>query len=167
MDAYARGEVGARGTRSTNPKVTPVRVSMIQLAVEASESADERRRRAAGAVRSRAGDDLVVLPELWTAGARAYDRWDQDAEPLDGPTAEAMSAAARHAGTWLHAGSTSTVADPWGELLAEAGRDEQAVTADVDMAEVLRIRSALPVLRDRVLGVAPGSRTLTGATGSR
>ncbi|MGA5125508.1 hypothetical protein ACPCAG_19705 [Streptomyces pseudogriseolus] len=41
-----------------------MRVSMIQLAVEASESADERRRRAAGAVRSRAGDDLVVLPEL-------------------------------------------------------------------------------------------------------
>ncbi|MEU8295130.1 carbon-nitrogen family hydrolase [Streptomyces pseudogriseolus] len=263
-----------------------MRVSMIQLAVEASESADERRRRAAAAVRSRAGDDLVVLPELWTAGAWAYDRWDQDAEPLDGPTAEAMSAAARHAGTWLHAGSIverdtdgtlyntallfdrdgnprghyrkihrygfdtgeatlmggghdivtvpadfgviglavcydlrfpelfrglldagaeliavpaawpaarlshwrlltrtraleeqvfltaccatgehggmeqgghSTVVDPWGEVLAEAGRDEQVVTADADMAEVLRIRSALPVLRDRVLGVAPAA----------
>ncbi|MFZ4151626.1 hypothetical protein [Streptomyces pseudogriseolus] len=53
-----------------------MRVSMIQLAVEASQSPDERRRRAAGAVR---------------------------------------------------------------------------------MAEVLRIRSALPVLRDRVLGVAPAA----------
>ncbi|MEU1262346.1 carbon-nitrogen family hydrolase [Streptomyces cellulosae] len=260
-----------------------MRVSLIQPAVEASESAAARRRRLAEQVRGRSGDDLVVLPELWTAGAWAFDRFDQDAEPLDGPTAQTMSAAARHAGTWLHAGSIverdadgtlyntallfdrsgelrghyrkihrygfdtgeatlmgggrdivtvpadfgvvglaicydlrfpelfrglvdagaelivvpaawpaarlshwqlltrtraleeqvfllaccatgehggmeqgghSTVVDPWGTVLAEADRDEQVVTADVDMADVARIRSALPVLRDRVLGLA-------------
>ena len=92
-----------------------MRVSLIQPAVEASESADARRRRLAEQVRGRSGDDLVVLPELWAAGAWAYDRWDQDAEPLDGPTAEAMSAAARHAGTWLHAGSI-VERDPDGTL---------------------------------------------------
>ena len=44
-----------------------MRASLIQLSVDASESADERRRRAASLVRGRAGDDLVVLPELWAA----------------------------------------------------------------------------------------------------
>ncbi|WP_460073533.1 carbon-nitrogen family hydrolase [Streptomyces sp. YKOK-I1] len=82
-----------------------MRASLIQLSVDASDSADERRRRAASLVRDRAGDDLVVLPELWAAGAWSYDRWDQDAEGVDGPTAEAMSTAARQAGVWLHAGS--------------------------------------------------------------
>ncbi|MEV2212885.1 carbon-nitrogen family hydrolase [Streptomyces sp. NPDC050997] len=82
-----------------------MRASLIQLSVDSSESADERRHRAASLVRGRAGDDLVVLPELWTAGAWAYDRWGRDAEGVDGPTAEVMSAAARQAGAWLHAGS--------------------------------------------------------------
>lgn len=82
-----------------------MRASLIQLSVDDPDSADERRRRAASLVRARAGDDLVVLPELWAAGAWAYDRWGQDAEGIDGPTAEAMSAAAREAGVWLHAGS--------------------------------------------------------------
>ncbi|MFE4698925.1 carbon-nitrogen family hydrolase [Streptomyces sp. NPDC056738] len=82
-----------------------MRASLIQLSVDDADSADERRHRAASLVRARAGDDLVVLPELWAAGAWAYDRWEQDAEGLDGPTAAAMSAAAREAGVWLHAGS--------------------------------------------------------------
>ncbi len=82
-----------------------MRASLIQLSVDSSDSADDRRHRAASLVRGRSGDDLVVLPELWTAGAWSYDRWGPDAEGVDGPTAEAMSAAAREAGTWLHAGS--------------------------------------------------------------
>ncbi|EGX56799.1 hydrolase [Streptomyces zinciresistens K42] len=265
-----------------------MRASLIQLSVDAGESAGERRRRAAGLVRDRAGDDLVVLPELWAAGAWAYDGWDRDAERLDGPTAEAMSAAARDAGVWLHAGSIverdadgtlyntallfdrtghlaghyrkihrygfdtgeatlmggggdivtvptelgviglaicydlrfpelfralldagaelvvvpaawpaarlthwrlltrtraleeqvhllaccatgshggmdqgghSAAIDPWGTVLAEAGRAEETVTADLDPDEVARIRTDLPVLRDRVLGDrVPGDR---------
>ncbi|MFJ3231080.1 nitrilase-related carbon-nitrogen hydrolase [Streptomyces sp. NPDC086787] len=265
-----------------------MRASLIQLSVEASDSAGERRRRAAALVRGRAGDDLVVLPELWVAGAWAYDGWGQDAEAVDGPTAEVMSAAAREAGVWLHAGSIverdtdgtlyntallfdragelraryrkihrygfdtgeatlmgggraivtvaadfgviglaicydlrfpelfrglldagaelvvvpaawpaarlghwrlltrtraleeqvfllaccatgthggmeqaghSTVADPWGTVLGEAGTAEETLTVDCDMAEVARIRHELPVLRDRVLAIgAPGSR---------
>ena len=82
-----------------------MRASLIQLSVNSSDSAEDRRHRAASLVRGRAGDDLVVLPELWTAGAWAYDRWERDAEGIDGPTAEVMSAAAREAGAWLHAGS--------------------------------------------------------------
>lgn len=82
-----------------------VRASLIQLAVSDVEPPAERRSRAAALVRAQEGADLVVLPELWALGGFAYDAWASGAESLDGPTAETMSAAARAAGVWLHAGS--------------------------------------------------------------
>ncbi|MFG2694616.1 carbon-nitrogen family hydrolase [Kitasatospora sp. NPDC051984] len=82
-----------------------MRASLIQLAVSDAEPAAERRARAAALVRAQDGADLVVLPELWPVGGFAYDAWSDGAEPLDGPTAETMSAAARAVGCWLHAGS--------------------------------------------------------------
>ncbi|GAA0661531.1 carbon-nitrogen family hydrolase [Kitasatospora atroaurantiaca] len=82
-----------------------VRASLIQLAVSDAEPPAERRARAAALVRAQDTADLVVLPELWPLGGFAYDAWSEGAEPLDGPTADAMSAAAKAAGVWLHAGS--------------------------------------------------------------
>lgn len=137
-----------------------MRASLIQLSVDSSESADERRHRAASLVRGRAGDDLVVLPELWAAGAWSYDSWGRDAEGVDGPTAEVMSVAARAAGAWLHAGSvveravagrTQRGRRPLGNRPGRGRTTEETVTVDLDMAEVARIRSELPVPRDRVL----------------
>jgi predicted amidohydrolase len=110
-------------------EVGNVRVSLIQLDVDPAESSDARRLRAAALVRAQQGSDLVVLPELWLLGGFAYDDWSPGAEPLDGPTAEAMAAAARDAGVWLHAGSiverdpdgpiynTSLLYSPSGELV--------------------------------------------------
>jgi predicted amidohydrolase len=46
------------------------------------------------------------------------------------------------------------VIDPWGTVLGAADTAEARVTVDLDMAEVTRIRTELPVLRDRVLAVA-------------
>ncbi|BAJ29656.1 MULTISPECIES: carbon-nitrogen family hydrolase [Kitasatospora] len=82
-----------------------MRASLIQLAVSDAEPPAERRARAAALVRAQEGADLVVLPELWPVGGFAYDAWSAAAEPLDGPTAEAMAAAAKAVGCWLHAGS--------------------------------------------------------------
>nr|WP_223245098.1 carbon-nitrogen family hydrolase [Streptomyces sp. CBMA156] len=102
---------------------------MIQLAVSDAEPPAERRARAAALVRAQQGADLVVLPELWPLGGFAYDLWSDGAETLDGPTSDAMSAAARAAGVWLHAGSiverdpdgpiynTSLLFSPDGELV--------------------------------------------------
>ncbi|MFC1410248.1 carbon-nitrogen family hydrolase [Streptacidiphilus sp. N1-12] len=106
-----------------------MRVSLIQLDVDPAESAAARRARAAALVRAQQGSDLVVLPELWLLGGFAYEAWSDGAEPLDGPTAEAMAAAAKDAGVWLHAGSiverdpdgpiynTSLLYSPAGELV--------------------------------------------------
>ena len=107
-----------------------MRASLIQIAVDEGESADARRQRVAALVREQAGADLVVLPELWTTGAFAYEDFGREAEPLEGPTYEVMAKAASDAGVWLHAGSiperdpdgplynTSLVFSPSGELAA-------------------------------------------------
>ncbi|MFD8257924.1 carbon-nitrogen family hydrolase [Streptomyces griseoluteus] len=107
-----------------------MRASLIQIRVDEGESVAERRSRAADLVRAEADADLVVLPELWTTGAFAYDTFATEAEPLQGPTHEAMARAAKDAGVWLHAGSiperdpdgtlynTALVFSPAGELAA-------------------------------------------------
>ncbi|MCX5532596.1 carbon-nitrogen family hydrolase [Streptomyces sp. NBC_00006] len=86
-----------------------MRASLIQVAVnddKATESVNARRERVSSLVRAEAGAaDLVVLPELWTTGAFAYELFSEEAEPLEGSTFEAMAKAARDAGVWLHAGS--------------------------------------------------------------
>jgi predicted amidohydrolase len=103
---------------------------VIQIAVNEDESVEARRRRVAAMVREQAGADLVVLPELWTTGAFAYEEFGREAEPLEGPTYETMAKAASDAGVWLHAGSiperdpdgplynTSLVFSPSGDLAA-------------------------------------------------
>ncbi len=107
-----------------------MRASLIQIAVNEDETAEARRLRAASLVRAQAGADLVVLPELWTTGAFAFEEFAARAEPLEGPTHEAMAKAASEAGVWLHAGSfperdehgalynTSLVFSPSGDLAA-------------------------------------------------
>ncbi len=106
-----------------------MRVSLIQTDVGDAEPTAARRSRVARLVREQRGSDLVVLPELWHVGAFAYESFATGAEPLDGPTAEAMAEAARDARVWLHAGSiaeltpsgtvfnTSLVFSPEGELV--------------------------------------------------
>jgi predicted amidohydrolase len=105
-----------------------VLASLIQIAVNPGESPNSRRQRAGSLVREQSGADLVVLPELWPVGAFAFETFAAEAEPLEGPTYEAMSKAASDAGVWLHAGSiverdpdgplynTSLVFSPDGEL---------------------------------------------------
>ena len=82
-----------------------MRIALIQLGYDDQEPVADRVSRAADLVRSQAGHDLVVLPELWAPGGFSYQRWDERAEPVDGPVASAMSDAARDAGVLLHAGS--------------------------------------------------------------
>lgn len=82
-----------------------MRIALIQLGYDDREPLTERVSRVADLVHAQAGHDLVVLPELWAAGGFAYKAWDESAEPVDGPFASAMSAAAREAGVMLHAGS--------------------------------------------------------------
>lgn len=149
-----------------------MRASLLQIDVDVNETVAGRRDRVAALVRAQAGADLVVLPELWPVGAFASDTFAAEAEALDGPTADAMSAAARDAGVWLHAGSiversapgqdgagllynTSLVFDPEGELrhtyrkIHRFGFDRGEAALMAPGEEIVTV--ALP---DTVLGLA-------------
>ncbi|MER6559508.1 carbon-nitrogen family hydrolase [Streptomyces sp. NPDC001027] len=98
-----------------------MRASLLQIAADEDESVEARRLRAAALVREQAAADLVVLPELWTIGAFAYERFADEAEPLKGPTYEAMAKAASDAGVWLHAGSIPERAPAAGGVTGDEG----------------------------------------------
>ncbi|MDJ1131575.1 carbon-nitrogen family hydrolase [Streptomyces iconiensis] len=96
-----------------------MRASLLQIQVDPDESVNSRRERVASLVREQSGADLVVLPELWPVGAFAFERFAAEAEyadPASGATALAMSAAARDAGVWLHAGSIVEKSPTGGDL---------------------------------------------------
>lgn len=82
-----------------------MRIRVIQLAYDDHESPSDRTDRVAALVRESAGADLVVLPELWSAGGFAYRDWPERSQDVTGAVAQAMSNAARDTGVWLHAGS--------------------------------------------------------------
>ncbi|WP_405592793.1 carbon-nitrogen family hydrolase [Streptomyces sp. NBC_01190] len=99
-----------------------MRATLVQIDVDTAETVADRRERAAALVRAQAGADLVVLPELWPVGAFAADSFAAEAEAVEGgPTAAAMSAAARDAGVWLHAGSIVERAPGAASAAAAAG----------------------------------------------
>jgi predicted amidohydrolase len=82
-----------------------MRVALVQLEVPRDEGKAERVRRAVGLLRGIDGADLVLLPELWNVGFFNFDRYGDEAEPLDGPTVSALSGVAREKGWWLLGGS--------------------------------------------------------------
>ncbi|MFE9766897.1 carbon-nitrogen family hydrolase [Streptomyces sp. NPDC005808] len=144
-----------------------MRASILQVDVKDTESVDSRRARVAALVREQAGADLVVLPELWTTGAFAYEEFGAEAEPLVGPTYEVMAKAASDAGVWLHAGSiperdpegplynTSLVFSPSGELAA-AYRKIHRFGFDKGEAVLMGAGSELVTVRlpETTLGIA-------------
>lgn len=106
-----------------------MRIASIQLAYGDTESVADRTARAVGLIEAQAGADLVVLPELWAPSGFDHRRWQEHAEPLDGPVLQAVSQAASRIGAVVHAGSiieqapeglfnTSVVFDGSGERLA-------------------------------------------------
>ncbi|MDF8262779.1 carbon-nitrogen family hydrolase [Luteipulveratus flavus] len=82
-----------------------LRVALIQLAYDDSETVPERTARVVDLVRAQRGHDLVVLPELWPMGGFDYRAWPDKAEATDGPVVKALAEAAQDAGVLLHGGS--------------------------------------------------------------
>jgi predicted amidohydrolase len=86
--------------------VVTVKVAVAQVASPPDEPVVQRIERVADVVReAAAGSDLVVLPELWTPGYFAFDRYEDRAEPLDGPLLTRLRRWAAETGTHLHVGS--------------------------------------------------------------
>ncbi len=43
----------------------------------------------------------------------------------------------------------STIINPWGEVVAEAGEEETLITADINLSQVEEVRAKIPVFADR------------------
>lgn len=82
-----------------------MKIAVIQLAYDDIESLADRTDRVVGLVRAEAGADLVVLPELWSAGGFSYRDWPARSQDIGGAVVAALTAAALDAGVWLHGGS--------------------------------------------------------------
>jgi predicted amidohydrolase len=82
-----------------------MQISLVQVASPADEPVAARRERVGALVATAAGSDLVVLPELWAPGYFAFDRYEERAEPIDGPTVAAGRRWARDLGCHVALGS--------------------------------------------------------------
>jgi predicted amidohydrolase len=103
-----------------------VRLALAQLDIEGGAVAANRERaEAAIAEAADRGADLVALPEIFNVGYFAFDAYQRDAEPVEGPTLTAVADAAREYDVGVLAGSivedlaeTESVETPADEGLA-------------------------------------------------
>jgi predicted amidohydrolase len=82
-----------------------VKVASIQLAIQEDRSKGDTVAYALGMMEACRGSDLILLPEIWNIGFFAYDQYIPQSEPLDGPTASAISAKAKELGAIVFSGS--------------------------------------------------------------
>ena len=133
-----------------------LRVGLVQMNTVPCEAAENRKtaerliRRAA-----EAGADLVVLPETWNVGFFPRRFLADLADPEDGESRALLSRLAKELGVAVAGGSIPTrrggsiAVSPWGEILAEAGSEEELVVADLRLEAVREARRAMNVLADR------------------
>jgi predicted amidohydrolase len=96
------------------------------------------------------GAEVVLMPAAWPAKRVQHWRLLAQARAVENQSyVVACNTAGSHAGVPM--GGHSMVVDPWGELLAEAGQDQDVLVVDLDLDLVRGTRSAFPVLADRRL----------------
>ncbi|MFA5606924.1 MAG: nitrilase-related carbon-nitrogen hydrolase [Leucobacter sp.] len=110
-----------------------VTVALAQVASPDDEPRDARIARVEALLRAHPGVDLFVLPELWSAGYFAFDRYAELAESLEGPTVSMARRVARDLGCAVHLGS-------FVERGADGGFSNTAVLVDREgrVAQVYR-----------------------------
>ena len=103
-----------------------------------------------------AGAQTLVVPAGWPERRRAHWTLLAQARAVENQAyVLAVGTAGTHAG--VEQAGHSIAVDPWGEVLAEAGADEEVLTVEFDPAGVAATREQFPALKDRRLGLAPPS----------
>lgn len=83
-----------------------MKLALAQLRIERGEvEANVERAQSAVAEAAGAGADLVALPEIFTVGYFAFDRYERRAESVTGPTVTALAESAREHDVGVLAGS--------------------------------------------------------------
>lgn len=100
-----------------------------------------------------AGAETLVVAAGWPERRRAHWTLLARARAVENQAyVLAVGSAGTHAG--IPQAGHSIVVDPWGEVLAEAGADEEVLTVEFDPAKVATTREQFPALKDRRLGLA-------------
>jgi predicted amidohydrolase len=110
-----------------------MQIALLQVASPATESVEARLARVGRAVlaeRALRDTDLLVLPEMWTAGYFSFEQYAERAEPFDGPTLTAARGWATTFGLFVHLGSFVEVdsADRLHNTSVVVGPDGSVVT---------------------------------------
>ena len=99
------------------------------------------------------GAELLLVPAAWPAARVAHWSLFARARAVEEQcVVVACKTAGTHCGVTM--GGRSVIVLPTGEVVAEAGADEEILSAEVDLAVVPRTRAAFPVLADRRLSVS-------------
>ncbi|MEV6436018.1 carbon-nitrogen family hydrolase [Streptomyces anulatus] len=101
-----------------------------------------------------AGAETLVVAAGWPERRRAHWTLLAKARAVEN---QAYVLAVGTAGTHgdIQQAGHSIVVDPWGEVLAQAGADEEVLTVELDADKVRATREQFPALKDRRLGLAP------------
>ena len=96
------------------------------------------------------GAEVNLVPAAWPAKRVHHWRLLAQARAVENQSyVVACNTAGTHAGVPM--GGGSLVVDPWGEVVAEAGTEEEVLVVDVDLELVRSTRATFPVLQDRRL----------------
>ncbi|MET3289082.1 UNVERIFIED_CONTAM: putative amidohydrolase [Brevibacillus sp. OAP136] len=109
--------------------MSTVNVASVQVEIKDDETKEQRIQSVESTLDTLEGYDLIVLPEIWATGYFSFDRYTEEAEPMDGPFVARFSAKAKALGAYLFAGSfiekdgdelynTSVMFDPHGRQIA-------------------------------------------------
>ncbi|PCG84132.1 carbon-nitrogen hydrolase [Streptomyces sp. WZ.A104] len=101
-----------------------------------------------------AGAETLVVAAGWPERRRAHWTLLAQARAVENQAyVLALGTAGTHAD--VPQAGHSIVVDPWGEVLAEAGPDEEILTVEFDPSKVHTTREQFPALKDRRLGLTP------------
>lgn len=94
-----------------------------------------------------AGAEFILIPAAFnTTTGPAHWKPVLRSRAIDNQVFVAAASPARNRSSSYKAYGHSLVADPWGEVLVEAGEGEETLYVDIDMAKVEEIRKRLPLL---------------------
>jgi len=98
----------------------------------------------------REGCDLLVYPGAFnmTTGPAHWSKL-ATARALDNQMFVATASPARDMSADYHAWGHSMVVDPWGDVLAEAGDEQQLIVHDINLERMHEIRSNIPISMQR------------------
>ncbi|WP_406382559.1 carbon-nitrogen family hydrolase [Streptomyces sp. NBC_01618] len=101
-----------------------------------------------------AGAETLIVAAGWPERRRAHWTLLARARAVENQSyVLAVGTAGTHGG--IQQAGHSIVIDPWGEVLAEAGADEEVLSVEFDPSKVAATREQFPALKDRRLGLAP------------